>query len=77
MISSTALLKVFLSIPHRKQLSIVFTEADLGALYNNANSPKPSLDVKLRLTLSLIMTSNVPDSIYMIFANEIMSYLFT
>ena len=62
-ISSTALLNVFLSIPHKKQVSDVFKEADLGALYNKANSPKPSFAFKLRLTLSLIMTSNVPFSV--------------
>lgn len=41
-ISSTALLKVFLSIPHKLQFSKHLTEAERGALYSKANSPNPS-----------------------------------
>lgn len=41
-ISSTAFLKVFLSIPHKVEGSFENIEAERGALYKRANSPKPS-----------------------------------
>lgn len=40
--SSTALLKVTLSIPNKYEVSKHLTDADLGEEYNNANSPNPS-----------------------------------
>lgn len=41
-ISSTVVLKVVLSIAQKAQFPIHFTLADLGALYNRANSPNPT-----------------------------------
>ena len=67
-ISSTALLKVFLSIPQRLQCSKHLTLAERGALYKRANSPNPSPVLssllaywyKNIITFSLTMTSRVP-----------------
>lgn len=59
-ISSTALLNVFLSIPHKLHYSKALTEADLGALYNKANSPKPSPAFNSLLVLSFTITSILP-----------------
>jgi hypothetical protein len=41
-ISATAVLKVLRSMAHKPHFPIAFTEADLGAPYKRANSPKPS-----------------------------------
>lgn len=41
MTSSTAVLKVFLSMYHKKQVVSALIEADRGALNIRANSPKP------------------------------------
>lgn len=40
-ISAIAFLNVFLSIAQNPHAPIAFTDADLGAPYNNASSPKP------------------------------------
>jgi len=52
-------LKVSLSIPHSSHFPIDLMEADLGALYSNANSPKhyPSSKV-LRAFLSIIIETS-------------------
>ena len=62
MISSTARLKVFLSIAHKWQCSQALTEKARGDLYSKAIYPKPSPTLKVFLILSLEMTCIIPFS---------------
>jgi hypothetical protein len=61
-ISSTAFLKAVLSIVQNPHISLALTEAERGAPYNKANSPKQSPYFKTFFTLLLIIISHSPFS---------------
>lgn len=58
--SSTAFLKLTRSIAQKEHSSRVLIEADLGALYSNASSPKLSPGLIFLRTCSLIITWQDP-----------------
>lgn len=57
---ANAFLNVSLSIYHKKDDLIALMEADRGALYNNASSPKPSPASICLLMTPLISTVSFP-----------------
>ncbi len=57
---ATALLKVYRSMNHKKDDFTALIEADLGAEYSRASSPKPYPGSMCRLMLPLIYTVNFP-----------------